>query len=129
LLSVKTVKKMKDRICKICSRKIIGRSNKIFCSLRCKNYYHINLRKVTLEATAHLDEILHRNRAILLEIMGKKQLKLKVQRLLLESKNFTFKYHTHTHINKEGKTMHWVYDFGWMQFSNDQILIVRNLLK
>lgn len=104
----------------------MGRSDKKFCSIKCKNYYHLNLRKVTIKATQKLDEILHRNRAVLLEIMGKTETKKTIPRLTLENKNFTFKYHTHTHINKYGKTIHWVYDFGWMQFSNDLILIMKN---
>jgi hypothetical protein len=33
--------------CKICSKILVGRSDKLFCSLRCKNYYHTNLRKAT----------------------------------------------------------------------------------
>ncbi len=116
------------KTCKICSKTILGRSDKKFCSQRCKNYYHINLRKVTITATANIDEILHRNRSILLELLGKHQPQLKLDRIVLEKTNFKFKYHTHSHINKEGKTMNWVYDFGWMQFSNNQILIVRTPL-
>lgn len=112
--------------CKICSTVIVGRSDKKFCSIRCKNYYHVNLRKVTHNATKVIDEILHRNRAILLEILGKKQQKITVPRLLLETKNFTFKYHTHTHINHKGKILYWVYDLGWMQFSNNNIVIFKN---
>ena len=115
------------KTCKICSTKLIGRNDKLFCSLRCKNYYHLNLRKVTLNVTLKLDAILHRNRSILLELMGKRRKQLKVERLVLERTNFKFTYHTHTHVNKEGKTMHYVYDFGWMQFSNDQLLIVRKI--
>lgn len=114
------------KTCKICSNKIIGRSDKVFCTTKCKNYYHINLRKVTLSATQKIDEILHRNRSILLEVMGKRKTKNKIHSKTLDAKNFKYKYHTHTHVNKEGKTMHWVYDFGWMQFSDDQILIIRN---
>jgi len=41
----------------------------------CKIYYHHQLRKVTKEATRHIDEILHRNRSIRLEIMGKHYLR------------------------------------------------------
>ncbi len=116
------------KTCRICSKIIIGRSDKTFCSQRCKNYYHINLRKVTVIATAAIDEILHRNRSILLELLGKHKSQIKIDRLTLEETNFKFKYHTHTHLNSAGKTMHFVYDFGWMQFSNDQLLIVRKAL-
>ena len=116
---------MKDKKCKICSNRIEGRSDKKFCSVRCKNYYHTNLRRVTLKASLKIDRILHRNRSILLEIMGKNLTRKKVDRLVLEQKKFRFNYLTHFHINKDGKTYHWIYDFAWMSFSDDSILIIR----
>ncbi len=57
--------------CKICSNLIKGRKDKLFCSEKCKNYYHTKLRRVTNIAVKEIDIILHRNRSILLEIMGK----------------------------------------------------------
>ena len=111
--------------CKICNNDIKGRKDKIFCSVRCKNYYHTNLRRVTSVEVTTINKILHRNRSILLEIMGKRKSQIKIKRLVLEKKNFHFTYHTHFHINKQGKTYFHVYDFAWMEFSNDEILIVR----
>lgn len=115
----------KRKKCKICSKFIIGRKDKIFCSLKCKNYYHVNLRKVTNIAVLKIDRILHRNRSILLEIMGKNIIQKKVNRILLEQKKFRFNYLTHYYINSKGKTFHWVYDFAWMSFSDDEIYIIR----
>ena len=111
--------------CKICSKKVVGRSDKIFCSVACKSSYHRQLRSVTNETAKYIDEILHRNRSILLETLGKNRLKLQVKRIFLERKKFRFKYHTHFHINKHGKMYKHIYDFAWMEFSNDEILIVR----
>jgi len=111
--------------CKICNKDFVGRSDKVFCSTRCKNYYHTNLRKVNAVAVENIDKILHRNRSILLEILGKNKMQLKVNRITLEKKKFHFKYHTHSHINKQGKTYFHLYDFAWMEFSDDSILIVR----
>lgn len=111
--------------CKICGKELKGRSDKIFCSIRCKNYYHVNLRAVTNKAVESINKKLHRNRSILLEIMGKHKTQMTVDRRVLENKKFTFKYQTHYNINKHGKTYHYVYDFSWMEFSNDKILINR----
>ena len=111
--------------CKICNTEIVGRSDKLFCSVKCKNYYHTNLRRVTSIAVKEINTILHRNRSILLEIMGKHKSQKKINRLVLEKKKFRFKYHTHTSINKQEKIYYYVYDFAWMEFSNDEILIVR----
>ncbi len=114
-----------NKKCKICSNTVLGRSDKLFCSIKCKNYYHTNLRRVTNETASKIDLILHRNRSILLELLGKNLNRKKVNRLTLEQKKFRFKYLTHFHTNKEGKIYNWVYDFAWMSFSDDTILIIR----
>lgn len=108
---------MAKRKCKICKKPIEGRIDKVFCSVKCKNFYHVSLRHVTKKTAFGIDRHLHRNRSILLEIMGKKETKMKVSRLLLEEKKFHFKYIiTHYHVNSQGKTMHYCYDFGTWSF-------------
>lgn len=113
------------RTCKICSKLLRGRKDKVFCSVRCKNYYHVNLRRVTRINAVQIDRILHRNRSILLELVGKNTVQKKIPRLMLERKNFKFNYLTHFYINTKGKTYHYIYDFAWVSFSDDEVLIVR----
>ena len=114
-----------NNYCKICKKRIKGRTDKIYCSSSCKNFYHINLRKVTAIEVVDIDKILHRNRSILLEVLGKQKVQVKVKRLVLAKKKFRFKYMTHFHINKSGKFYYHLYDFAWMEFSDDEVLIVR----
>lgn len=116
---------MANEKCKICKKPLKGRTDKVFCSKRCKNHYHVNLRRATAIATRDIDTMLHRNRSILLEIMGKHNVRIKTNRRVLEKKKFNFKYMTHYNVNKQGKTYHHVYDFAWMGFSDDEVLIVR----
>ena len=78
--------------CKVCDKELSGRKDKIFCSLQCKNEYHITIRAVTKSVASPLDKILHRNRSILLEIMGSKSHKKKVLRSELVKKKFQFKF-------------------------------------
>ena len=111
--------------CKICKKELKGRADKIFCSLACKNYYHVNLRRVTNKVAIEIDRILHRNRSILLEILGKNSTQKKVCRLTLSKKKFSFKHLTHFNINSKGKMYHFLYDIAWMEFSDDEILIIR----
>lgn len=112
-------------VCEICKGNIIGRKGKIFCSIKCKNTYHLKLRSATRTAVKEIDVILHRNRSILLELMGKYKTQITVNSIELEKKKFNFKYHTHSNKNSKGKTYYYLYDLGWMMFSNDEILIVR----
>lgn len=47
------------------------------------------------------------------------------EKLVLERAKFRFDYHTGIYLNKEGKTYHLVYDFAWMEFTNQSVLVVR----
>lgn len=114
-----------EKKCKICKKVIAGREDKLFCSIECKNYYHVNLRRVTKNEAKQIDEILHRNRSILLEVLGKNTIQKKIDRLTLSKKKFNFKYLTHFNTNKQGKVYHFLYDIAWMEFSDDEILIIR----
>ncbi len=114
------------RLCRLCKSPYSGRADKIFCSLKCKNEYHVRLRRATALVVRETDKILHRNRSILLEIMGKNKTQKKVNRLALEKKKFRFHYFTGTYQNSRGKLYHYVYDFSWMIFSDQEILIIRN---
>ena len=113
------------RKCKICKTEFRGRSDKLFCSIDCKNEYHVKLRNVTRGATHKVDTILHRNRSILLEIMGKNATQKKTHRMHLDQKNFNFGYITGMHTNVQGKLVHHVYDFSWIIFSDEEVLIRR----
>ena len=111
--------------CKICKNEMSGRSDKLFCSIKCKNYYHIHLRHASKKAAILINEYLKRNHGILLEQLGKNKTQVKVYRNVLADKKFRFKYHTHTAVNSNGKTFHYIYDLAWMEFSDDEILIIR----
>ena len=115
------------KTCKICNKKLKGRADKLFCSRKCKNYYHVNLRSLNSQSkeVKKIDRILHRNRTILQEVLGKNKQQKKINRVVLDHKNFKFDYHTRTYVNAKGKTYFYVYDVGWMQFSDREVLVVR----
>ena len=111
--------------CRMCKAELKGRRDKMFCSLNCKNEYHVRLRHATSLATRQIDTILHRNRSILLEIMGKNKTQKKIDIATLHKKKFNFNHVTGFSINSKNKTYHHVYDFSWMKFSDNSVLIVR----
>lgn len=111
--------------CRMCRTSFRGRKDKVFCSVKCKSNYHRKLSEVTLDATIKVDKILHRNRSILLELLGKNIIQLKVSRELLDKKNFKWDYHTNTHINVQGKLVTYLYDISWIIFSDQEVLIRR----
>lgn len=111
--------------CKMCPNEFYGRSDKIFCCIRCKSSYHDKLSKVNKVSTEKIDNILHRNREILLEITGKNLVYKKVNREILDAKKFNWHYITSYYLNTQNKMVHYVYDFSWMLFSDKEVVIKR----
>ena len=114
-----------DRKCKICEKPLKGRTDKIFCSTYCKNQYHKHLRYASKQAAIEINGYLKRNYSVLSELLGNNKSQVKVYRNVLEKKKFRFKYHTHFHINSHNKMFHYIYNLAWMEFSDDEILIVK----
>ncbi len=109
----------------MCKAAFRGRKDKVFCSIKCKSDYHRKLNEVTLDATVRIDKILHRNRSILLELLGKNKIQLKVNREFLDQKNFKWDYHTNTHVNVQNKLVTYLYDICWILFTDQEVLIRR----
>jgi hypothetical protein len=110
--------------CKFCNVKIVGRIDKIYCSLDCKNKDAYQKRQNTRSVTKEIDGFLHRNREILDTLMGNAK-KESFDRLVLARTGFKFDYFTGIYLNKELKTYYLVYDFAWMEFSDQKILVVK----
>jgi hypothetical protein len=51
--------------------------------------------------------------------------KVELDRLVLTRTGFRYEYHTGTYLNKEGKRYRLVYDYAWMDFSDQKVLVVR----
>ena len=113
------------RSCRLCKAPLQGRSDKIFCTLACKNEYHLRLRRATARAVVETDKILHRNRSILLEVMGKNTTRKNVTWQTLDKKKFNRRYMTGCYLNSQHKTYYIIYDFAWMEFSSGNVLIIR----
>jgi hypothetical protein len=110
--------------CLNCKITFAGRADKKFCSLACKNLYNYKTRRNTKKETAPIDRILHRNREILNTLMGSAK-KETFDRLLITRTGFKFDFCTGIYLNKEGKMYRLIYNFAWMEFSDQKILVVR----
>lgn len=113
----------------MCGKVIVGRSDKLFCSAYCKNEYHLKLRRATAKAVVEINRILARNRSILLELLGNNVSQKKIPRIELDRKKFNFKYHTHLTRNSKGKLYFYCYDIAWMEFSDNEILLVKRFAR
>jgi hypothetical protein len=110
--------------CLHCETLLHGRSDKKFCSLACKNEHHAQTRRQTKDAVAEIDGYLHRNREILALLMGDSRKEI-MDRMVLVRAKFRWEYMTGIYKNKQGKWYHLVYDYAWMEFTDQQIMLVR----
>jgi hypothetical protein len=112
--------------CGVCKKEFIGRSDKKYCSLDCKNKFNNQLRSTQSNIIAQIDIILHRNHHILTVLFGGgKTKKIKIQKLVLLRAGFDFTHYTGTYTNNKNKRYNYVYDFAWMEFSTQEVLIVK----
>lgn len=110
--------------CLQCNQPIRGRSDKKFCSTACKNQHAKAARDALRDVVGEIDGYLHRNREILALLTGNAP-KVELDRLVLTRTGFKYEFHTGTYLNKEGKLYRIVYDFAWLDFSDQKILIVK----
>lgn len=114
------------RFCKVCGNQLKGRRDKKYCDQICKNQYHADMRALhRTEVSADLS-FLFRNRTILHEILDQEgSNKKKIPRSVLQFMGFKFNNYTGAHVNKQGKTYHFVFDYSWMAFSDKEVLILK----
>lgn len=112
------------RKCEYCEKPIQGRSDKRFCSTACKNTHHFVQRRGTRNEVKEVDGYLHRNREILATLMGESKKEM-FDRVVLTRAKFRWEFMTGLYKNKQGKWYHLVYDFAWMEFTDQQIMVIR----
>ena len=115
------------RKCLECGEKIIGRSDKKFCSDACRNTYNNALNRDSRNYIRNINNRLRKNHRIL-ESLNPKE-KTKVTKSTLINKGFTFDYFTSTYTTKAGSTYYYVYDQGYLPLDNDFFLLVKKDLK
>jgi hypothetical protein len=118
-------KKSSERLCTVCDFPLFGRSDKVFCSLRCKNKYHSSIRKSTKSVTNETIKVLYRNHQILTELMGENCSKYEISKLVLQRKGFDFDVISGIEQNKFGYKLN-VFDFSWYLSKNSNIVIYFN---
>lgn len=103
-----------------------GRSDKMYCDISCKNAYNYKKQTEGMAVVMMVDKILHRNYSIMERIFADDKRKyFKMPKLALTKMGFDFNYYTGTYINSKGKTYHYIYDYAWMEFSNQEIMVVK----
>jgi predicted nucleic acid-binding Zn ribbon protein len=102
-----TIPPSTKRNCVVCQKLIYGRTDKVFCSIECKNHYHRVYKKEKKTVTFNIDAILTKNYQIIAGMMPPGVFKIKISKLDLERVGFLPNYYTH--LDNEGNK--WIYNF------------------
>ena len=114
--------KKPEKVCLECGDKIMGRVDKKFCSDACRISYNNKLNSDETNDIRNINNILRKNRRILLELNPEG--KNRVSRDKLKAKGFDFQYHTSTYTTKEGAQYFYCYEQGYLPIEKDFFLLV-----
>lgn len=114
------------RKCPECGEKIIGRADKKFCSDQCRNTYNNRLNSDASNTVRNVNNILRKNRRILIDL-NKQSGKTIVNKETLLTSGFNFTYLTHTYTTKKGDVYHFCYEQGYLYLPDKELyLLVEN---
>ena len=109
--------------CPTCGNKIIGRSDKKYCSDYCRNAYNNKINKESKNLIRNTNNRLRKNYKILTELNTSG--KTKVSRRKLFDKGFDFAFITSIYTTKTGNTYFYIYDQGYLPLENDFYALVK----
>lgn len=113
-----------EKKCLECGEKIVGRTDKIYCSDYCRNSHNNRLNKDSTNFVRNINNRLRKNHRIL----GSFPLtdnKTKTTKKKLMDKGFDFDYFTNLYTTQKGTVYYFVYDLGYLPLENDYYMIVK----
>lgn len=114
-----------EKACLDCGEKIVGRTDKKFCSDYCRNSYNNNLNKDSKNLVRNVNNLLRKNYRILegLNPDGK----IRITKSKLSAKGFNFDYFTSIYTTKTGNTYYFIYDQGYLPLEGDFYALVKRI--
>jgi hypothetical protein len=113
---------MEEKTCSECGTTIKGRVDKKFCSDQCRSAYNNRINSDETSYVRNVNNILRKNRRILLELNPEG--KNRVSRDKLKLKGFDFQHFTSTYTTKEGAQYFYCYEQGYLPIEKDFFLLV-----
>lgn len=110
------------KTCLECGHELHGRIDKKFCNDQCRNAYNNKLNSDSNKTVRNINNILRKNRRILLAMHPEKT--PKVSRNDLLARGYNFNYHTNIYKTKTGKTYFFCYEFGYLPLGDDLLALV-----
>jgi hypothetical protein len=114
-----------QKVCLECGEKIVGRTDKRFCSDACRNLYHYHANNSSINYVRNVVNTLKRNRRILSELNTGSEGKTKVHRDKLLERGYSFMYHTNTRRTKAGNNYVFCFEQGFLELGENWFMLVR----
>jgi hypothetical protein len=112
----------KNRTCEHCGEKILGRSDKRFCSDYCRNSQHNLENRDNSNYMRKVNNLLRKNRRILAKFNPNG--KAKILGTALMEEGFNFAYFTNIYETKKGGKYYFCYDQGYIQIEDGYYALV-----
>jgi predicted nucleic acid-binding Zn ribbon protein len=113
-----------QKICKACSKMLVGRTDKKFCNDYCRNNFNNQQRAETSNYARNIIHTLKRNKRILEDFLGEAET-FKTTKEKLLNQGFQFKYFTHHYKTNKGNVYVFCFEYGYLGLENDWYLIVK----
>ncbi len=110
------------KTCNECGGKIVGRTDKKYCSEECRIAYNNKARTPVNKYVRRVTHTLLRNRRILQEL--NKDGKTRVHSEKLYERGFNFKYFTSIYTTREGAHYYYCFEQGYLAVEKDFYLLV-----
>jgi len=111
-----------SRSCLECGEPFRGRIDKKFCSDICRIAYNNRLNSDDNSCVRNINNILRKNRRILMSMNPTGKNKVSYQKL--KARGFDFNHFTSTYTTREGAQYHYCYEQGYLPIENDCYLLV-----
>ncbi len=112
-----------QKACPECGDKIVGRTDKKFCSDYCRNAYNNKMNKDSTNLVRNINNLLRKNYRILQELNPTDKTKTTKSKLL--AKGFNFEYFTSIYTTKTGTVYYFIYDQGYLPLESDYYALVK----
>ncbi len=115
---------MSKRCCLDCGDKLLGRSDKKFCSDHCRNNYNNRINKDVNSFVRNVHTLLRKNRKVLSDLYASGKRKIHIDALIVSGFNFNFI--TQVNESGDGSVCKYCFEFGYRELGDDYIELIEN---
>jgi len=113
-----------ERLCLDCGTPVKGRADKKFCDDLCPNNYNNHLKTEDAWIVKEVNQILKRNRKVLIKLNPEGKTK-RINKSKLLTEGFNLDYFTSVYHTQNGKTYNFCYEYGFLRLADDEFLLVK----